>query len=80
MLVEVGVLNCTCPHASLQVCADQRFMSAGLCRALFEVYFGGNAVVPEARESFAAGVKNLIEADNVSRGEWKPGGRGTDID
>lgn len=64
----------------MQVCADQRFASAGLCRALFEVYFGESAVVPEARESFAAGVKNLIEADTVSRGEWKPGGRGADVE
>ena len=39
----------------------------------------GASKVPEARKSFAAGVKQIIETDDVSRKEWKPGGRGTDV-
>ena len=58
---------------------DRRFKSTTLCRTLFEQWLGEASKVPEARESIAAGVKQLIEIDDVSRKEWKPGGRGTDV-
>ena len=66
-------------EGGVQVSVDKRFESATLCRSLFEQWLGGSTVVPDARESFAAGVRQLIEIDDVSRKEWKPGGRGTDV-
>lgn len=63
----------------MQVAVDRRFKSSLLCRTLFEQWLGGASKVPEARKSFAAGVKQIIETDDVSRKEWKPGGRGTDV-
>jgi hypothetical protein len=66
-------------RAYLQVSVDRRFQSTTLCRALFEIWLGGGSRVPEARKSFAAGVQQLIETDDVSRKQWKPGGRGTDV-
>jgi hypothetical protein len=61
-----------------QVTPDKTFQSVGLCRALYEVWLGEAAAIPDARASFAAGVAQLIETDEMQRGEWKPGGRGTD--
>jgi hypothetical protein len=61
----------------MQVVPDKRIVSPALCRALYEVWLGENAVVPDARTSFAAGVAQLIEADTIARSQWKPGGRGT---
>jgi hypothetical protein len=61
----------------MQVVPSKQIVSAALCRALFEVWLGENAVVPDARTSFAAGVAQLVEADKVARAQWKPGGRGT---
>eukprot|EP01025_Chloroclados_australasicus_P017060 TRINITY_DN1869_c0_g1_i9.p1 TRINITY_DN1869_c0_g1~~TRINITY_DN1869_c0_g1_i9.p1 ORF type:complete len:311 (-),score=31.30 TRINITY_DN1869_c0_g1_i9:320-1135(-) len=62
-----------------KVTPEKTFESAGLCRSLYEVWLGDNCVIQEARESYAQGVQKLIEADKVARGEWKPGGRYTDI-
>jgi hypothetical protein len=61
----------------VQAVPSKQIVSAALCRALFEVWLGENAVVPDARTSFAAGVAQLVEADEVARAQWKPGGRGT---
>jgi hypothetical protein len=63
----------------LQVSVNKRFSSVGLSRALLEVWLGSNAVIPAAKQSFAQGVRQLVEFDQVERGEWKPGGRGTDM-
>ena len=63
----------------LQVVPDKTFNSMSLCRALFEVWLGEASVIPDVRHSMAAGVAQLTESDEVARGEWKPGGRGTDV-
>ena len=46
---------------------DLTIASPGLCRALFEVYLGASSVVPDARASWVAGAKALLDSDNVKR-------------
>ena len=45
--------------------------SPGLGRALFELFLGAGAVVPEARKSWVEGIKNLLDYDNVKRSTRK---------
>lgn len=66
-------------RAALQVLPDKEISSASLCRALFEVWMGDNAVIPEAKASFSRGIQSLMDSDKQERDEFKPGGRGTDL-
>lgn len=46
---------------------DLVLSSAGLCRALFEVYLGAASVVPEAKGVWARGARGLLESEQVKR-------------
>jgi Chalcone isomerase-like len=54
---------------------DVSIPSAGLCRALFEVYLGSNSVVPDAKREWAKGAKELLDSDRVRR-DTRKGGSG----
>lgn len=47
--------------------------SGAMARALFELYLGSSAVVPEARKAWVQGVKNLLDYENVKRSTRKDG-------
>lgn len=49
--------------------------SAGLSRALFETYLGGQSIVPEGRKVWAEGARKLLESDTIRR-QTRPGGSG----
>lgn len=53
---------------------DLQIESPGLCRALFEVYLGQNTVVPEAKASWVAGAKALLDSEEVRRNTRRAGG------
>jgi hypothetical protein len=55
-----------------KVAPGLRVSSAGMCRALFEVYLGDSAVVPEAKAAWAGGAKALLDSENVKRDTRKP--------
>ncbi|KAK9865812.1 hypothetical protein WJX84_006743 [Apatococcus fuscideae] len=50
-----------------------RIESATLCRALLEVYLGGAAVIPDAREAWAKGARALMESEEDRRSDRKGG-------
>jgi hypothetical protein len=50
-----------------------RIKSAGLARALFELYLGDGSVVPEGRGAWAAGARELLDSDSVNRATRKAG-------
>ncbi len=58
----------------LQVQADLKIDSPGLCRALFEVYTGSNTVVPEAKKAWAEGARQLLDSEEVRRSTRRAGG------
>ena len=57
--------------------ADLRIESAGLARALFEVYLGSAPASPGARTAWAAGARALLATETVKRDTRKGGGKGT---
>lgn len=57
--------------------ADVRIESAGLARALFEVYLGSSPASPDARAAWAAGARALLATETVKRDTRKGGGKGT---
>lgn len=57
--------------------ADLRIESAGLARALFEVYLGSAPASPGARTAWAAGARALLATETVKRDTRKSGGKGT---
>lgn len=74
-----------CPHVKcsdahsvegmfLQVQADLKIDSPGLCRALFEVYTGSNTVVPEAKKAWAEGARQLLDSEEIRRSTRRAGG------
>lgn len=58
----------------LQVQADLKIDSPGLCRALFEVYTGSNTVVPEAKKAWAEGARQLLDSEEIRRSTRRAGG------
>mmetsp|Transcript_16883 Transcript_16883/g.43266 ORF Transcript_16883/g.43266 Transcript_16883/m.43266 type:complete len:308 (+) Transcript_16883:163-1086(+) len=52
---------------------DKSIESPALARALLEVWLGENSVVPNAKPTFAAGAKALLESDNIRRQTRKGG-------
>ena len=48
-----------------------RIRSMPLCRGLFEIFFGSNSPVPEARLQWVQGAKNLLDSENVKRNTRK---------
>lgn len=57
-----------------QVKPDLTIESPGLCRALFEVYMGSSAVVPDAKAAWAEGARKLVDSDETRRSSRKGGG------
>ena len=57
-----------------QATPDLRIESAGMCRALFEVYMGSKPVIPEAKAEWARGARALLETEEVRRATRKSGG------
>ena len=53
--------------------AELTIPSAGLCRALFEVYLGESSVVPTARAAWAKGARALLATEEVKRDTRKGG-------
>ncbi|DBB11970.1 TPA: hypothetical protein ACH3X3_006096 [Trebouxia sp. C0006] len=58
----------------LEVQADLKIDSPGLCRALFEVYTGSNTVVPEAKKAWAEGARQLLDSEEIRRSTRRAGG------
>jgi hypothetical protein len=54
---------------------DLSIPSAGLCRALFEIYLGTKSLVPDAKKEWAKGAKELLDSDKVRR-DTRKGGSG----
>jgi hypothetical protein len=60
----------------VQVPPDKRDLPGkSTCRALFEIWDGDNAVIPEAKGVLLTGIQSL-DSDKQERDEFKPGGRG----
>ena len=57
----------------MQAKPQLRVESPMLCRALFEVYLGGDSVVPEARSAWAGGARMLLSSEQVRRDTRKSG-------
>jgi hypothetical protein len=55
-----------------QVQPGLRINSPGMCRAMFEVYLGEKAVVPEAKPAWVVGAKALLDSEQVKRDTRKP--------
>ena len=69
-----GILSVAQLVEMLQVQADLKIDSPGLCRALFEVYTGSNTVVPEAKKAWAEGARQLLDSEEVRRSTRRAGG------
>ncbi|WIA10799.1 hypothetical protein OEZ85_010967 [Tetradesmus obliquus] len=67
--LEVVLLDAAAAAAAdlQRIAPKNRLRSEGFCRALFELFLGGESVVADARPVWAAGARELLESERVKR-------------
>jgi len=55
------------------IAPKNRMRSEGFCRALFELFLGGESLVADAKPTWAAAAKELLESEQVKRESRKAG-------